>query len=36
MKKKLIVLKKAKDFSKREIAGCGLPIKLIKIPAKNC
>lgn len=35
-KKKIIVLKRAKDFSEREMAGCGLVALVIKIPVSAC
>ena len=34
--KRITVLKKAKDFSKREMAGCGLAVLVLKIPVKAC
>jgi hypothetical protein len=35
-KKKLIVLKPAKDFDKREMATCGLAALVVKIPVAAC
>lgn len=36
MKKKIIILKKAKNFSQRENFGCGLAALVVKIPIKVC
>jgi len=34
--KKLVVLKPAKDFDQREMAGCGLAALVIKVPVLAC
>ncbi len=33
---KVIVLKKAKDYSKRDMAGCGLVALVVTIPVRAC
>lgn len=33
---KVIVLKKAKDHSKRDMGGCSLPALVITIPVRAC
>lgn len=35
-KKRIVVLKKAKDFNERKDAGCGLAFLVVKIPVKAC
>ena len=35
-KSKLKILKRAKDFDERELAGCGLVALVIKVPVAAC